>query len=121
MGDRTVYTSAESATERQESHWGALQWLASAEIGNADGLTLGRVTIRAGASNPRHCHESCEEILYLLRGRLVHTLGDGSFTLEAGDTISIPAGVYHNAASVGAEDAEMIVAYSSATRDFVLE
>ena len=121
MNGSPVYTSNESTPKRQEPQWGALQWLASAEIGNATGLTLGRVTIKAGASNPRHCHESCEEILYLLRGRLVHTLGDGSFTLEAGDTISIPAGVFHNAASVGVEDAEMIVAYSSATRDFVLE
>ena len=121
MGDRAIFTGSESEAERQETSWGALQWLASAEIGNAAGLTLGRVTIKTGESNPRHCHQICEEVLYLLCGRLVHTLGDASFTLEAGDTISVPAGVFHNATSVGAEDAEMIVAYSSAARDFVLE
>ena len=121
MSVRTVYRSAESEGEQQESSWGALRWLASGSIGNAEGLPLGRVIIKAGDSNPRHCHKTCEEVLYLMSGTLVHTLGDAELTLEAGDTISIPAGVYHNGINHGSEDADMIVAYSSATRDFVLE
>ncbi|MBW3625935.1 MAG: cupin domain-containing protein [Armatimonadetes bacterium] len=114
-----------SASEVEEAHdetsWGSLRWLASREVGNAEGLTLGRVVIRSGRSNPRHCHPSCEEVLYLLSGRLEHTLGDETFTLRPGDTLSIPPGVFHNARSTGEEDAEMIVAYSTGERDFVLE
>ena len=60
-------------------------------------------------------------MLYLLRGTITHTLGDETFTMQAGDTISIPAGVFHNGINDGDEDAEMIVAYDTATRDFVLE
>jgi quercetin dioxygenase-like cupin family protein len=104
-----------------QAPWGSLQWLASADIGNAAGLTLGRVVIRRGQSNPRHSHPGAEEVLYLLSGRLRHTLGPQSFELSSGDTITIPAGVFHNASSIGDTDADMIVAYSSAHRDFVLE
>lgn len=101
-----------------EEEWGSLTWVASGQIGNTDNITLGRVVIKKGYSNPPHCHSGCEEVLYLLRGRLEHTLGDEVFTVEAGDVITLPPGVYHAARSVGDEDAEMIVVYNSATRDF---
>lgn len=118
---RTMYRDHESLAARQQESWGTLRWLASAAIGNADGLTLGHVVIKAGTSNPRHCHRTCEEVLYLLRGTITHTLGDESFAMQPGDAISVPAGVFHNGINNGAEDAEMIIAYSTAERDFVLE
>src|SRR5438876_1056637 len=119
--NRDLYTAQESAAVRQEEEWGSLTWLANRQIGNAEGLTLGRVLIKRGQSNPRHAHLLCEEALYLLRGRLAHTIGEEQVILEAGDTLTIPAGVFHNAVSIGEEDADMIVAYSSGSRDFVLE
>ncbi len=101
--------------------WGSLTWLASEQIGNAKGLTLGRVTMKAGNSNPRHRHPNCEEVLYLLRGRLEHTVGDETFVMSAGDVISIAPGVFHNATCISETDADMIVAYSGGTRGFELE
>lgn len=98
--------------------WGSLTWLAGKNIGNAEGLVLGRATIKAGKTNPRHRHPNCEEVLYLLKGRLEHTLGDKTFTLSAGDTITIAPGVFHNATCVGSEDAETIVVYSEGIRGF---
>lgn len=114
-------TAAEVEAARSDQNWGSLRWLASRELGNAQRLTLGRVRIGRGQANPRHCHPGCEEVLFLLSGRLEHTLGGEMVALMPGDTLSIPAGVYHNAVSVGEEDADMIVAYSSGTRDFQLE
>ena len=96
-------------------------WLASQQIGNAEGLVLGRVIIKPGCSNPRHTHGNCEEILYLMRGRLEHTVGDGSIILTAGDVISLPAGAFHNAHNIGEDDADMIVAYSAGVREFELD
>jgi mannose-6-phosphate isomerase-like protein (cupin superfamily) len=119
--DRNHYTATEAEAARREENWGSLTWLANQQIGNADGLTLGFVIIKEGEANPRHAHLTCEEALYLLRGRLEHTIGDQKVILEARDTLTVPAGVFHNAVNIGTEDAEMIVAYSSATRDFVLE
>ncbi|HEY0868471.1 MAG TPA: cupin domain-containing protein [Fimbriimonas sp.] len=101
--------------------WGTLQWLANADAGNVGGLTLGQVTIFKGRSNPRHRHNRCEEVLYLLEGRLIHTVGDRTYDMNPGDTLTIPPGVFHNATSTGDIDALMIVAYDSAERDFERE
>jgi len=114
-----VRTAAESESTTVEEPWGRLRWLASAPIGNAEGVTVGHVIIQAGQANPRHSHTTCEEVFVLLRGRLRHSMGDETVTLEAGDTLTVAAGVAHDALNVGDEDAEMIVAYSSGVRDFV--
>jgi len=106
---------AEAGTVREE--WGSLTWLASESLTGSQ-VTVGRVVIAPGQANPRHCHRTCEEVLYLLRGRLAHTVGDRVVTMEAGDTLCVPAGVMHNARNIGREDADMIVAYSSGRRDF---
>jgi quercetin dioxygenase-like cupin family protein len=115
----TVRTAAQAGAARIDEPWGSLNWLASAGIGNAEGVTVGHVTIQAGCSNPRHSHTACEEVLVLLRGRLEHSIGDETVLLEAGDTLTVAAHVPHGAVNVGDEDAEMIVAYSSGVRDFV--
>lgn len=112
-------TTAEAA--RRHESWGNLLWLAGRKQGNATGVTLGRVLIKKGESNPCHAHFNCEEVLYLMAGELIHTVGPDSVRLRAGDTLTIPAGMFHNASSVGDVDADMIVTYSSADRDFVLE
>jgi len=104
-----------------QSSWGTLQWLASKAAGNVNDVTLGRVTIAPGQSNPRHCHRTCEEVLHLLTGRLRHTVGDDAVDLEPGDTLAIDPGVFHNAINTGDINADMIVVYSTGERDFVLE
>ena len=114
----SVRGASEAAAHRIVEDWGSLTWLAGQKIGNAEGLTLGRVVIRKGQSNPRHSHPNCEEALYLLAGRLEHTLGDEKVILEPGDTIVLDAGIPHNATNTGKEDADMIVVYSSGTRGF---
>ena len=106
---------AESKTDHQR--WGRLTWLASEELTGSH-ITLGRVVIKAGQANPMHAHDNCEEVLYLLQGRLEHTFGEETVILEAGDTIVVPPGKMHNAVSIGDSDAHMMVAYSSGQRDF---
>ena len=101
--------------------WGTLSWVASKPLGNAEGLTVGRATIKPGKTNPRHRHPKYEEVLYLLKGRIRHTLNDRTITMSAGDVITITPGVFHNATCIGSEDAEMIVVYSRGTRGFELE
>ena len=96
--------------------WGRITWTASRKLGNSTAMTFGRVLMRAGMSNPLHRHPNCDEILHLLSGRIDHTLGAESFLMEAGDTISIPAGVWHQARVLDS-DAEMVIAFSSADRE----
>jgi quercetin dioxygenase-like cupin family protein/GNAT superfamily N-acetyltransferase len=116
-----IRTASQADGGRVDEAWGSLTWLASQAIGNADGVTVGRVVIRAGQANPPHSHTTCEEVLYLLRGRLRHYVDDEWVILEAGDTLVVPAYIPHYAVSIGGEDAEMIVAYSSGARDFYAE
>ena len=108
----------EAEGKKIKEEWGSLNWLASQEIGNINGVTVGRVIIKKGQENPRHYHTTCQEMLYLLKGKLEHTMGDEKVILNPGDTLVVDPGVPHNAISIGEEDADMIVAYSSGDRDF---
>lgn len=116
-----IRLKAESLTQRVEEDWGSLTWLASKTLLHSDGLTLGRVIIKRGMSNPRHSHPNSEEILYLLEGRLEHTIEDKKVLLEKGDTLRIKAGVVHNALSIGDLDADMIVVYPTPDRKIIYE
>ena len=119
----------EHNTELRKAHqhtvitedWGSLSWLAGKNMGNAEGLVLGRARIKSGKTNPRHRHPKSEEVLYLLKGSLKHTLGDRMIMMHAGDTITIPPGVFHNASCISEEDADMIIVYSEGIRGFELE
>ena len=109
-------TKIESDKDTITEDWGTLTWLASTALTDSD-ITVGRVVIKPGKSNPRHCHDSCEEVLYLLQGQLTHSFADESTEMKAGDTIVVPPGIMHNAINTGDMDADMIVSYSSGTRD----
>lgn len=96
--------------------WGTITWLVAGSMRNSAHLTFGRVTIKPKARNPVHRHPACEELLYVVSGRVEHSLGDERFVMGAGDVIVIPAGVWHNAAALGDEEAELIIVFSSADR-----
>lgn len=106
---------------RQGEHllfdWGHINWTVSRNIGNSTEMTFGIVAIKAGHANPRHRHPNCDEILHVLSGQIEHSLGDELFVMNAGDTISIPTGIFHNARTVSAEDAVMVICFSSADRE----
>lgn len=110
----------DTETRKIVEEWGSLMWLAGKNLCGTD-LTLGRVIIKKGMSNPRHCHKLCEEVLHLLQGKLRHSFGNKEIVMNAGDTLVVPPGVMHNAVNTGKVDADMIVAYSSGIRDFCLE
>lgn len=116
-----VYRADDAIATQVRANWGSLTWMAGKAIGNASGLTLGRVVIKRGEANPRHMHDNCEEGLYLLAGQLEHSIGDHRVILDPGDTLIVRAGEYHNAVNIGHCDADMIVVYSSAERHFAEE
>ena len=106
-------------TPKKVTDWGSLAWAVNAEAGNCRTMTLGRVSIKAGQANGRHRHGNCDELLYLISGELDHYASDvGTLRMKPGDVIVIPAGVIHNARCVSTDDAETIVIYSSAKREY---
>lgn len=101
-----------------EFEWGEIEWLDSAELTDSDALTVGRVTIDAGASNPEHYHANCDETLYMLEGTLEHSIGEEATTLEAGDCLHIPQGEPHAAENPGDEPAVAVISYDTGQREF---
>ena len=112
---RPVVRSHEAAIE--ETTWGTLQWLVGSHNGTSEHITLGRVTLKPGQSNPPHHHPNCEEVLVVISGEIEHSLPEGgSARLRKGDCIVLPEGRSHQANNVGEKEAMMIVAYNSAER-----
>lgn len=110
----TLRTSAEQVIEPMP--WGRLEWHVSAAIGNSEDMTLGTCVIDVGSANGRHWHPNCVEILRVIRGKITQTLDDEEITMTAGDVITIPIGVVHNAINIGDEPAELAIAFTSAHR-----
>lgn len=101
--------------------WGKLEWYVSGPRGSSDTMTTGLATIAVGKANPRHFHPGCDEVLHVLKGRIRHTMNDVTVEMGPGDTVSIPQGVWHNAANIGDVDAELAISFSSAWREVVGE
>lgn len=96
--------------------WGHIEWLVSGAQKNSTVMTFGRVTIKSGQANSVHRHPNCDEILHVLKGRILHLTGEQRFEMNVGDTISIPRGVWHNAETLSDVDAEMTIAFYTADR-----
>ena len=99
--------------------WGRLVWHVSGQLGTSESLTVGRCILDPGRANGRHFHPACDEVLEVLSGEIVHTWDDQEVAMERGDTISIPAGVVHNARNPGTEVAELLIVFSTAHRTAV--
>ena len=105
-----------------EQSWGSLQWLVGGERGKACDMTFGRVTFEPGEANPGHHHPNCDEILFVVSGRIEHALPEsGTVELGPGDCIVLPKGGQHSARNVGEGEAVVVVAFNSADRQTVGE
>ena len=106
----------------EEKDWGRLSWFTGANLGNSRELTVGECRIKPGCANPRHMHPNCEEVLHVLSGEIIHSIADGEpQRLSPGQSICVPAKVYHNARNVGDAEAVMLICFSSAVRQTVGE
>ena len=114
----TLFTKAEADQKRVDQDWGSLTWFASKELTQSDDITVGRVVIKKGKSNPKHIHGNCSEVIHLQKGRLKHFVGKEFVLMDPGDTLVVPTGVDHYALNVSEEDAVMIVAYPAGQRHF---
>ena len=70
-----------------------------------------RVELAPGVAFPPHSHPG-EEIAYVIEGSLEYELeGRPPVTLEAGDTLFIPAGTVHSAKNVGSGNGAELATY----------
>jgi quercetin dioxygenase-like cupin family protein/type 1 glutamine amidotransferase len=109
-----VLRKAKALLEREP--WGKLEWFASQGLGNSNVMTTGMVTIDVGKETPLHYHPNCDEILHVLRGRIMQRVADREYELQAGDTISIPEGMSHQTRNIGSDAAVLSLSYDSPDR-----
>ncbi len=70
-----------------------------------------RVDFAPGAAFPKHSHPGVE-VAYVLKGSLEYQLDrQPPVTLQAGDSLFIPAGTIHSARNVGSGDASELATY----------
>lgn len=119
MNEVKVVSATEAEVQDQE--WGRLTWKASQALGNTEKMTVGICEIEPGKQNPRHLHPSCMEIIHVLQGTVVHTFGGEEVVMHVGDTISVPAQIYHNARNIGEDRVILAISFDSADRKTVAE
>ena len=91
--------------ETQVHPWGKLQWMSEPRVTGSKNMTTGYIDIDPGKGHGWHNHEGCEEILYVLEGKVLQTVEapDGKVEKEmgAGELVFIPAGAFHSSTNIG--------------------
>lgn len=103
----------EARSKRNEMEWGQITWLANQELTGSPDITLGRVVLQVGKTNPEHYHPNCSEVLYVLEGTVRRTVGEDAIIMKTGDTCIVPPSVRHGVANIGDIDADLIVVFTS--------
>jgi mannose-6-phosphate isomerase-like protein (cupin superfamily) len=111
---------ASKATIRNEFEWGSIEWLANSEVGNSEELSLARLQLHPGMATETHIHANCEESIYVLRGSVECRFGAQCALLGPGERSVVPRGAVHAIRNAGSDPAEVLLGYSSATREFAL-
>lgn len=79
------------------------------------GMTIGEVTLDAGATVPMHAHPH-EQVTYVIEGRFEFTVGDETTILEPGTVALIPGGVTHGGRTITA--CRVVDVFSPARQDY---
>jgi quercetin dioxygenase-like cupin family protein len=93
-----------------------IRWLMQDAITEDAGLSLARMTVDPDVTSEAHRHPNCTETIHVLTGRVEQRRGNDWIELAAGDTILVRERVTHQTRNIGAETAELILAYSSGSR-----
>lgn len=93
--------------------WGSIKWGVSPDLEAGASLTTGEVVINPTKGHDRHNHPDSDEVLYIIEGEGVQTVGDEpEFAVKAGDTIYIPKGVEHSTFNTGWRQLRILAVYN---------
>lgn len=105
----------------QSLEWGAIKWFVSPSTTEGARMSFGEVVLLPGLGHQRHNHPQSEEILYVLSGEGMQTLDDGEpFPVRAGDTIYVPAALYHSTVNTGWAPLHLLAIYNPAGPESLL-
>lgn len=93
--------------------WGTIKWLVTPSTVDDAATTFGEVVIYPGQGHAPHTHEGAQEVLYVIAGEGVQTVGDGdAFPIVAGDAVFVPQGAEHSTYNTTWQTLRLIVTYS---------
>ncbi len=98
--------------------FGAIEWIADGGGASAE-MSVAVAVFEPGGSNAEHTHPNCEEFVYVLEGEIVHTLGDHSTVLRAGDAFVVPRHAPHRLLNHGTAPCRMLIVFPTVAREFV--
>lgn len=92
--------------------WGAIKWGVTGQLFPDAPLTVGEVVINPTKGHDLHTHPESDEVLYILDGLGVQTVGDsGEFPVGPGDSIFIPKGTLHSTFNTGWKQLRILAIY----------
>ena len=100
--------------ETQVFDWGTIKWYSEPNVTATDRFTMGVVLLEPGQGHARHNHPGCEEILYVISGKgdqMIDVDGEQWEPVTAGDTVHIPADIYHSTVNTGWEPLKLVAIY----------
>ncbi|MFE7569403.1 cupin domain-containing protein [Streptomyces sp. NPDC057539] len=108
---RVHTTHAQLATEVFD--WGSIKWGVSAGLFPGAPLTAGEVIINPAKGHDLHTHPNSDEVLYVVDGEGVQTVGDsGEFPVKTGDFVFVPRGTVHSTFNTGWRQLRVIAIYT---------
>ena len=92
--------------------WGAIKWGVTGQLFPGAPLTVGEVVINPTMGHALHTHPESDEVLYIMEGEGVQTVGDsGEFPVGPGDSIFIPMGTLHSTFNTGWKQLRILAIY----------
>jgi oxalate decarboxylase/phosphoglucose isomerase-like protein (cupin superfamily) len=93
--------------------WGTIKWLVTPHLDGPIGLTTGEVIIYPGTGHDPHTHPGEEEMIYVVSGEGVQTVGDGEpFVIREGDALYIPKDTLHSTYNTTWRPLRLVVVYT---------
>ena len=100
--------------------WGKLEWYARKNLNGTD-ITLGFCYINPKMENAMHSHPNCDEVLYVVKGSIIHRLNGEELAMNEGDSLLITQGAVHNAFNTGSTEAVLSIAFTTGNRETMNE
>jgi quercetin dioxygenase-like cupin family protein len=104
-----VRRAADVAYEAVDAAEGLQKGVLVSDADGAPHFAIRRFTLAPGAEVPKHTNE-VEHEQYVLVGEYTVGIGDEEFTVEAGDSLFIPAGTVHWYRNAGDEEGAFLCA-----------
>lgn len=80
-------------------------------------LSIKQELMPAGTAEAKHFHQKAQQFFFILKGSAFFETADASVTINAGEGLRLPAGVWHRIINKTSEDLEFLLCSQPSTKD----